>query len=1021
MKKIKLLLFFIIVIVVFGIEFQTLPINKAKDGDWIFYGKANMDSMARDSVAMVVSKRIQDSLSQATVIFDGDLKVKGNDIYYGNGALTANPSSGLYTINSTIVSIPSDSINAGQILRVDTTKTNVLELDGKDMIGLLSNIDNDSSVFVIKSNDSLFIRTAFDSTRDLVQLLRNINTTPILGDNKSVNLLFSYLIPNTNPYTYSGILTSAVTLANASDDNAPVFINDTYMAGNHGNDNGRLITVANGHGIDVTDVGKEYTDWSATKFYPVRIVTDSTLWMLSENSSVTDVWSFDTAIDGNLWDGADSLLVKDETDAQLKPSIKNTSKVIMLDNVTITTDGSYYGKNLRVAEYSEIADPSASLDSLIAHTGEADNTDIALGETHSVLKYTYDFGANGECLINTDFNLRKNVSNIYIGGIQCAYITQGTYDSIYVYVPNTKNYTDGTKIWQGSKLNDLSVAPTTDLPYTYSYWSQGSLCPSKFYQYLGSTQRNLDVGFVIGYNVLKNDGKNSVRKNSIYSHVLSTAKIYPYAVRLSTTSAGNSYSFQAYRQWFDPDKYDDDANSISIFEDNDNAILDIEYQGAYDEKITLPAKYSNYNIYPVNVNDSLTAYSEVLSNNELFYKTTGNASGTFLLTKTQKDPSIKSVEANYTEIENDSVYINGSFKIDGSKTLTSGYTTNTRLGIGSGGNLHAISNTCLGYTSGGNNTGQSSIHIGVRAGNASTASEKSIMIGDSTVFFNMIGDYNTVVGFKSGYGAALQNTIIGQTFYGYKSGYSIRKLGDYNAFFGFQSGYSTTTGRRNIIIGRNAGYTNTTGFYNILIGDSCVVSATADSITAIGIGNDPLFIADNTQAVATRGVTIDGTLYKKSQPFAKFKRTTNFVPPNPDIWYRVPICEVSGSHNTNHFTCSADSALLIGRAMMLHVTSAVKKYVGVNTVETAYFRLVKGVLGASSRVYSICGQHEENVAQDIGTEKTIGIPPSDMGFAQGDSLWLEMRVTDVGLILKPNTTFANPASATINLNYLFDL
>lgn len=391
----------------------------------------------------------------------------------------------------------------------------------------------------------------------------------------------------------------------------------------------------------------------------------------------------------------------------------------------------------------------------------------------------------------------------------------------------------------------------------------------------------------------------------------------------------------------------------------------------------------------------------------------------------------------YTGV-NDNIFIGdraGTYGGEGSYNI--GIGTNALGGqigtrVSSGYNIAIGYNALQKVTSGRNNIG-----IGYQAGIVAGSGRDNTYIGFATASLNTNGGYNLWMtnnvgkaGFQADYGVLLgygagryhygdYNTITGSSAMLGSSG--VDGTSTHSSVYGYSAGKNLTTGSYNTLIGDSAGVNLTTGKHNTFIGSNAGSGyTTQDSTTVIGIGNDPLIVGNNTKGVVNRGVTIDGYIYKTHEPFAKFKRTTTFTPTAADTWLRVPICESSGLHNTSHFTCAADSSLLIGRAMMLQVSAAVKEYIGVNTSETVLFRLVKGVLGGS-RVYSVCGQHEETDTKSIGDNRTIGIPTSHMGFYAGDSLWLEMKTTDVGIILQPNTNFNNPASGTINLEYLFDL
>ena len=292
------------------------------------------------------------------------IEIKNNEV------VTATPDKHFWVFSSSM-----DSTQVANIGKMFIENGIMDSIAYKDSLDALLNSGKvlvaDSSMCIIKTGDTLLIRTVFDETRDLVQKVR-IKNEYVIGDNSTVNFWGTYLIPNTNTYTYAGMYASSVKIHANTDDAAPYKINDALFGGNHGFDYMRLVT-STGHGLTTTDVGSEWTDWSAVKYYPVRIVDENSFWLLSENSSATDVWSFDPDPDGNLWNGADSLMIESYGHAQMRPSIKDHEIKCYINDTRLTDDGTYYCDNLTIDEYYAISDPSACLDSLIAHAGEADN------------------------------------------------------------------------------------------------------------------------------------------------------------------------------------------------------------------------------------------------------------------------------------------------------------------------------------------------------------------------------------------------------------------------------------------------------------------------------------------------------------------------------------------------------------------------------------------------------------------------------------------------------------------------
>ncbi len=111
----------------FALDIKTTEKVKALDADWLVFFENDLDSLQRDSIGQVVSDRITDSLNQTLVIFTGDIKVKGNDLYFGNSVIIQNTAAGVFKIDA------------------DSTNVDTLAVNGKLTVYDLLNIaDNDS-------------------------------------------------------------------------------------------------------------------------------------------------------------------------------------------------------------------------------------------------------------------------------------------------------------------------------------------------------------------------------------------------------------------------------------------------------------------------------------------------------------------------------------------------------------------------------------------------------------------------------------------------------------------------------------------------------------------------------------------------------------------------------------------------------------------------------------------------------------------------------------------------------------
>jgi hypothetical protein len=211
MKKIIVFItaIFIFVLLGAGGNVEDSAVHKLVSGDWIVSQSGVDSSLFRGSVDTLSSAMIDsskaiwtDSISQPLVIIPNDIKIKGNDLTFGNGASITNPSTGILSLNSGIVSIPADSTNAGQVLHADTTKTNVIILPNGAVI---SNVHADS----LKLTEANTIIDGNLKVNGTQTTLKNGITFTTYGDSLAIaggNYLAVRTPFNVNPYisAYTG-------------------------------------------------------------------------------------------------------------------------------------------------------------------------------------------------------------------------------------------------------------------------------------------------------------------------------------------------------------------------------------------------------------------------------------------------------------------------------------------------------------------------------------------------------------------------------------------------------------------------------------------------------------------------------------------------------------------------------------------------------------------------------------------------------------------------------------------------
>ena len=123
-------------------------------------------------------------------------------------------------------------------------------------------------------------------------------------------------------------------------------------------------------------------------------------------------------------------------------------------------------------------------------------------------------------------------------------------------------------------------------------------------------------------------------------------------------------------------------------------------------------------------------------------------------------------------------------------------------------NTTGVDNVVIGQNALSANNDNYNVVIGADAAQGATTMAASTLIGRQAGGGGgaITGDYNTSIGYQSGY--AMAGAIEGSVFLGHRAGYGATS-GGYNTFLGYAAGQNVTTGAGNVIIGKNAGPSST--------------------------------------------------------------------------------------------------------------------------------------------------------------------------------------------------------------------
>jgi hypothetical protein len=333
----------------------------------------------------------------------------------------------------------------------------------------------------------------------------------------------------------------------------------------------------------------------------------------------------------------------------------------------------------------------------------------------------------------------------------------------------------------------------------------------------------------------------------------------------------------------------------------------------------------------------------------------------------------------YSDIITDDDPANTILGVDAGSAITSG-TNNTYIGNEAGQyNYGGTGNSILGARSGESLlTGSSNCLMGYQSMRTGDGSANAIV--GYRAGYNCVGNYNSFLGYEAGARSTSGALVQWSTALGYRSGYNMNDGSDYNFFGGDSSGFDITTGAYNILLGHyaGAGYT------------------TQDSMTVIGLGNDPLLVGNNTKAELDRALTVDGWVYGKLlNDYSGQDYFVNMVSDSllwvaskynstHDIVYKYEKCG-----NNNLFTCDSISLKLnSGKYPLQTVTRATDKLI-MNQQGTDYFPGPFAVQtdGATAATWT-GGNHNTNGSRTANTE-SIEIYADDLELTAGNKLWCD--------------------------------
>ncbi len=475
---------------------------------------------------------------------------------------------------------------------------------------------NDTSLLLVKrTGNSVVLRSRFSASQDLVLTLG-------LGSNRQIGFGVASLIDSALP-TDKTAPQNGTMFHSCGDDSTPWNFNGTYIGGNHGCSDLREVVCAE-HGLSEADLGSEWRDAAGAPFYLLRVVTADKLWFLSENTGEGAIWRFNTKIVGDTLtrtDPATTLSFQEYHMAQLTPASRIREQSFRADGREDLPEGEWVTCGfLEVLDDYEIVSPAAVLADVRAHPGMlrdpvAPHLDAVVSN-----RIRHCFYPNGAVVIRHESRALQEFRMGYMGFIQSAPLTQGTFDTHEYYIPGTLPFEQEGVVYDFQAFQDYSSKLPVPLLFGAAYANVVAThdLPSRFLQFLGSRaggQNVRKIGYALGYSPVRGLTRIGERERHASTAIMlyKSNKSYPHAVDTAMGAiipAGTEFDCTAYRQYFDAQAY---PKATAVYwhpEENDWLLYADYHQSVEQDRLVLPATFTGRRIEIVSKTPSLTLHTE---------------------------------------------------------------------------------------------------------------------------------------------------------------------------------------------------------------------------------------------------------------------------------------------------------------------------------------------------------------------------------------------------------------------------
>lgn len=491
-------------------------------------------------------------------------------------------------------------------------------------------------------NGKLSVRTNFDEKNALVQ-----EFTGFKADNMESNAVVNFGASGIANLENEDLFVIDKVLGSGVDEPAPFNINNAYIAANHGQPAGVLVTGA--HNKTYKDLGSVWKDEAGTNWNLLKVCDNSELLFISDNyGSSENEYSFIREMKGNLSyvsDGVNKEEIKvasTKVGQQVWASTKITDKKVyaVIDGVGyLVNDGeTVVCDYVDIVEKYEIINPATIAEGLRKDKpsgGYETAQDIAKGKSMVKYNMTYRITPDGAVTSIFDHEIVSEVKVNFYSAVMAQERENAFGGGVYRYIPKISSFTSGDKEYDFIKGINATDGDIPDVVLGTAYWENENDAPNREVSYMKNADGAVATLFADGY-VPVFDGAIGVREEKVnaWGFLYPTKKHYPYFVTSKafekTGTKGQHIKGVGYK------KYESALNNLSELGNGytvpygNDLYLYIDYQNSGEDLVSFE-KISN--IKEVSLVEKSDNVSYNVDNGKLSVKVTDSKAYGYLVLK----------------------------------------------------------------------------------------------------------------------------------------------------------------------------------------------------------------------------------------------------------------------------------------------------------------------------------------------------------------------------------------------------